>query len=165
MPDAPRVLHFAPEAALGSFIREGAVEYVTADLMRDDVDLKINIEDIDLPDASFEVIVCNHVLEHVNTPLALTELYRILVPGGTALLSFPIEEGMAETYRNPEVTTDFERLLHFGQRDHVLSFGTDIREMIRGAGFGLSEFATPPERHVDMGLALGSRIFIAKKAA
>jgi predicted SAM-dependent methyltransferase len=79
------------------------------------------MEAIDLPDASVDLIIANHVLEHVDDAKASRELSRILRPNGVLLCMVPIVEGWATTYQNPDITTDEGRMLHFGQEDHVLS--------------------------------------------
>jgi SAM-dependent methyltransferase len=157
------LLHFAPEPAITRLVRPLCSEYVTADLMRDDVDLKLDIEAIDLPDRSFDCVICSHVLEHVNDGAALGELNRILKPGGVALLMVPIVEGWDTSYEDPTVTDERARLLHFGQKDHVRRYGRDFRERVSRAGFELSEFAVGGADSVRYSIVPGIRIFIARK--
>lgn len=160
---ARRVLHFAPEAALTGVLRARAAEYVTADLMRGDVDLRLNIEAIDLEDGSFDRIVCNHVLEHVDDRKALAEIFRVLAPGGIALLSTPIVEGWARTYENPAITEPAMRVLHFGQDDHARFFGRDFRDRVSAAGFTLEEFVAEEPDVSTFGLLRGECLFLARK--
>jgi SAM-dependent methyltransferase len=157
------LLHFAPEAAITRLVRPLCEKYVTADLMRDDVDLNLDIEAIDLPDGSFDWVICSHVLEHVNDIAALGELYRILKPGGIALLMVPIVEGWETSYEDYTVTEESARLLHFGQRDHVRRYGRDFRDRVRRAGFELSEFVVGGAESVKYSIIPGIRIFIAGK--
>jgi len=91
------VLHFAPEPCVTSFVRPIAKKYLTADLDPGQCDLTLNIEAIDLPDAQFDLIICSHVLEHVDDKLALREMRRILRPGGTLALMTPVNDGI-ETF-------------------------------------------------------------------
>lgn len=91
------VLHFAPEPSLRKFLYQRAKRYITADLNPDMVDYKINIEEINQPDEHWDVIICSHVLEHVNDRLALSELNRILKIGGYLLTMVPIIEGWDKT--------------------------------------------------------------------
>jgi len=165
--DAPpanaRMLHFAPERAVESFTRAHYSEYVTADLMRDDVDLKLNIEAIDLDTGSFDAIICSHVLEHVDDAKALSEMFRVLKPGGLAILAVPIVEGWDLTYEDPTITDKAGRLLHFGQHDHVRQYGRDFRERVRRAGFELEEFVVDGAESVTYSLRLGARVFLARK--
>ncbi|WP_284162608.1 methyltransferase domain-containing protein [Frigidibacter sp. SD6-1] len=159
------VLHFAPEPQLGATIRALAGHYVTADLMRPRVDLKLNIEAMDLADDSFDRIVCCQILEHVDDRKALAEMFRVLRPGGVALLNTPVIEGWDETYENPEIDGARMRLLHFGQADHVRYYGRDLRDRITAAGFALEEFNSVEPDVSTYGLWRGERIFLARKPA
>jgi hypothetical protein len=156
-----RVIHFAAEPAVGKLVRPLSGQYETADLFKSNCDLKLNIENLDLPDRSVDTFIVSHVLEHVNDAKALPELFRCLRPGGSAIILVPIVEGWDETYENPEVKTDDERLLHFGQADHVRYYGADVRERIRSAGFALEEFEASGDETAKYGLIRGEVIFIA----
>lgn len=136
------VLHFAPEPVFEPILRGMAGTYVTADFMRTKVDLKLNIEALDLADASFDLIVAHQILEHVDHHKALAECFRCLRPGGRLVVTTPVVEAWAETYVNPAVTTARERVLHFGQKDHSRYFGRDLKDHMRAAGFELYEFVS-----------------------
>ena len=157
-------LHFAAEPLLRRKLQPMVARYASAELRTDvQADLLLNIEAIDLSDASYDRIMCNHVLEHVDDRLALAELYRVLRPGGVVFLTAPIVEGWAQSYENPDITDGTGRLLHFGQRDHIRIFDRDLRDRIRAAGFGLDEVAaTEPDVH-RYGLMRGETVFIATK--
>ncbi|WP_158284709.1 class I SAM-dependent methyltransferase [Oricola cellulosilytica] len=129
------ILHFAPEAAVTAFIAPMAGKYVTADIDGTKADISIDLEQINLPDCSYDVTICSHVLEHVDDTRAFAELHRILRPGGLLLLMTPVIWSWPETYENPGILSDTDRKLHFGQRDHVRYFGADIRERIERSGF------------------------------
>lgn len=156
------ILHFAPEKILSDRWRTDHEDYRTADLNYDS-DLRLNLEKIELPDNSEQTIVCSHVLEHVDDTKALPELFRILKPGGTAILMVPVMEGWSSSYENSEVRTQREKLLHFNQIDHVRYYGRDFRDRILAAGFRLDEIATLPEDCIKYGLMRGERIFLARK--
>lgn len=158
-----RVLHFAPESVISQVLRPEAASYIGADLDGKRAETALNMESIDLDDASMDLIVCNHVLEHVNDAKALREFYRVLASGGVALLMFPLIEGWNSTYENPSVRTPKERTLHFGQWDHVRFYGHDVRERIRSAGFELTEFTAEEPEVKRLGLSRGEKIFIATK--
>lgn len=132
------ILHFAPEPAVRSFIEPAAANYITADIDARNVDHQVNIEEIDLGDGFCDVILCSHVLEHVDDRKALAELYRVLRPGGLLLMMTPVNWAWDETYENPSITSERDRLLHFGQSDHVRYFGADILGRIETAGFDVS---------------------------
>jgi hypothetical protein len=157
------LLHFAPEPCLSKFLRPLVKQYVTADIQPGKADTTLNIEKIDLPNSTYDLIICSHVLEHVNDTIALSEIYRILRPGGRALLMTPLVEGWSKTYENLSVTGDQARELHFGQYDHLRFYGSDIRQRISDAGFCLEEFtAVEPAVH-SYGLSRGEKVFVASK--
>lgn len=160
------VLHFAPEIQMTPLIREKVLVYETADLSdKRAVTHRINIEETGLPDAAYDRIVCSHVLEHVDDAKALAEIFRMLRPGGIALLATPICEGWAETYENPAVTDAAGRRVHFGQGDHVRLYGRDFRDRVRAAGFDLAEFTAVEPDVLTYGLMRGETLFIATKPA
>lgn len=161
-PDS-EVLHFAPEEAVTAFLKPHAHTYVTADLARDDTDLKLNIEAIDCPDESFDAVVCSHVLEHVNDVRALAEIRRILRPGGVLYAMVPIIEGWAQSYEDDTIREPAERLLHFGQNDHIRRYGADFRTRITNAGFHMEEYEGTPLDCIRYSLEQGSKVFVCRK--
>jgi len=159
------ILHFAPESSVTRFVKPGSREYTTADLSPRGGDIRINIEAIDLPDAQFDVVICSHVLEHVDDRRALRELHRIVKPSGIVLLMFPIVEGWDRTYEDSSRCTEEERWQHFGQGDHVRLYGSDVRQRIVDAGFSLSEFTATQPNVIRHGLKPGEKLFVATKPA
>lgn len=142
-----RILHFAPEPVMRKIYSGLAASYLSADIAGY-ADRVLNIEAIDMPDGSWDVVVANHVLEHVDDRKALAEIRRILSPGGFAILSFPLAMTFEQTYENPAVTTRAGRDLHFGQWDHIRYYGADAAERIAAAGFAVETFsATEPDVH------------------
>jgi SAM-dependent methyltransferase len=110
--------------------------YVTADLDAPGVDMNFDLTAAPLADDSFDVIMCNHVLEHIpDDQSALRELRRILAPGGWASLMTPIL--IKTTIEDPTVTDPQERLRRFGQADHVRRYGWDYLDRLRDAGFAV----------------------------
>lgn len=164
-PGSLDILHFAPEPAVARFARPAARSYTTTDPLEPGMDRAWDITAIDCPDAQFDLILCSHVLEHVDVVPALAELRRILRPGGRALLMVPICEGLDETYENPEVTDEAGRYLHFHQPDHLRVFGRDFRDRLREAGFALREYVADGSRSAAHALTLGDRVFIAERPA
>lgn len=159
-----RVLHFAPEPELSRFVRTRAGVYETADLSQKlGVTHVLNIEATGLPDAGYDRIVCNHVLEHVDDRCALAEIFRLLKPGGLAFLSTPVIEGWTRTYENPEARTPAQRKVHFGQYDHVRFYGADLRDRIRAAGFVLEEYTAEEPDVLRYGLVRGEKLFLATR--
>src|SRR5882672_12352508 len=157
------VLHFAPEAGLASLLKKRVGRYESADIAPGRADLVLNIEAIAAPDASYDCVVCSHVLEHVDDKKALAEIYRVLKPGGVSLIMLPIIEGWAKTYENPAVVSAEERKRHYGQSDHVRYYGADVRDRIKPAGFALEEFTAEGEDVLTYALQRGEKVFIAKK--
>jgi SAM-dependent methyltransferase len=134
---ARSLLHFAPEWALSRRLRRiGALRYVTADLTQPDVDLRLDITALDLPAASFDAVLCSHVLEHVpDDAAAMRELRRIVVPGGWCLVMVPLDLGRDRTYEDPSIVAARDREQAFWQHDHVRLYAADIGDRLAGAGF------------------------------
>ncbi|MEO1686845.1 MAG: methyltransferase domain-containing protein, partial [Pseudomonadota bacterium] len=158
-----RVLHFAPETFVEDILRPLSTGYVTTDLFMPNVDQRLNIEKLDLEDASFDTVICIHVLEHVSDAAALPELLRVLRPGGTAVLDVPIAWSMDETYENEAVTSETDRLLHFGQPDHVRMYGRDFADRVAAAGFEVEHFTIPSPDAIGMGIGHGARMLLARR--
>lgn len=157
-----KILHFAPEPCVGKLLRPFARHYVTADICDPDADLKIDIEAINLPDQSFDVIACSHVLEHVDDEKALRELRRILKPGGTMLLAVPLVEAIP-IYEDATITNPLDREIHFGQHDHVRVYGSDFRDRLKSAGLTFYEYSASGKDAIENGLIMGDRIFICRQ--
>lgn len=131
-----KVLHFAPEQPfLKRFKALDNLDYTTADIDSPIADLKLDVTAIDMPDNSFDVVICNHVLEHVSdVGKAFSEIRRILKPSGWAILLVPINPDV-DTFEDPTVTDPKERARLFGQYDHVRQFGRDYESVLSQAGF------------------------------
>jgi SAM-dependent methyltransferase len=158
-------LHFAPEMAVRRFVSHLASGYVTADLHPDgETDRILNIEQIDLPDHAFEVVICSHVLEHVDDRKALAELHRIVSPNGLLLLMVPIIDSWPSTYEDPTIRTERDRLLYYGQRDHVRFYGADFPQRVRDAGFEVETFTAQEPDVSRFGLLRGETLFICARA-
>ena len=133
-----RVLHLAPERPLAERLRRlDEVEYLSGDLEPGAADRLLDLRALDLPDGHFSLILCLHVLEHVDDDRrALAELHRVLAPGGVAILQVPRRRG--PTLEDPAVTTREERRARFAQEDHVRVYGDDYPDRIRAAGFDVA---------------------------
>ena len=136
----PKLLHVAPEVALmrkfkKMYARE-AERYVTADLESPLADLHFDIQQIPLEDNSFDVVICNHILEHVESDhRALSEIRRILRPGGWAVVMSPVDLGREESFEDDSITDPAERTRLFGQYDHRRVYGRDYVERLAEVGF------------------------------
>ena len=159
-----RILHFAPEKA---FMRRmaGNALYETADLMQAGVTHQVDITDTKLPDAAYDVVMANHVLEHIpDDRAAMREMSRLLKPGGLALLSVPINASRFATYENPSLTGKPELWAHFSAHDHLRYYGLDFADRLAEAGFQVDTFRVSPEDEVKYGLLRDEWIYIARKA-
>jgi SAM-dependent methyltransferase len=137
-----RVLHVAPEQCfLDRFRKLSNLDYMTADLESPIADYHFDLHLIPFSQNHFDAILCNHVMEHVaDDRMVLSEIYRVLRPGGLAILQVPLDPGLTATYENSAITNPHEREKHFGQKDHVRLYGTDYPDRLRSAGFLVSEW-------------------------
>lgn len=136
----PRTLHIAPEVCLMRPLKRHFAgrpeQYVTADLESPLADLHFDVQAIPLADDSFDVLICNHLLEHVaDDRRAMREFFRILRPDGWGVLLSPVELDRTETYEDDTITDPEERTRIFGQYDHRRIYGTDYADRLREAGF------------------------------
>jgi len=127
---AEPILHFAPESILENEFRKIYADYRTADCYSR-ADLFLDIENIDLDSKTIKIVICNHVLEHVDDQKALSEIARVLTTDGILVCSVPLIEGWDRTYENADVKSAFERELHFGQHDHIRYYGRDFRDRLK----------------------------------
>jgi SAM-dependent methyltransferase len=136
-----KLLHFAPEQAFYKRFRKMKnLEYTTTDLNSPLADVKADICDLPFEDNSFDFILCNHVLEHIpDDTKAMEELYRILKPGGTAILQIPQDLSRENTFEDNSITSRKERAKIFGQYDHVRVYGRDYFDKLRSIGFKVQE--------------------------
>lgn len=136
-----KVLHFAPEQAFYKrFRKQTNLDYTTTDLNSPLADVKADICNLPFSDESFDFILCNHVLEHIpEDTIAMQELFRILRPGGTAILQIPQDLNRAKTFEDDTITDPSQRAKIFGQYDHVRVYGRDYFQKLRSVGFKVEE--------------------------
>jgi SAM-dependent methyltransferase len=158
-----KTLHFAAETCITRFVKPLVSEYVTADI-EPGRDLVLNIENIALPNSSFDAIICFHVLEHVDDRKALAELRRILRPDGFLFLMFPVAAGWAKTYEDSAITDPKDREVYFGQANHVRIFGADAEDRIASTGFVLTQFTATGPDSVTFSISPGEKLFIARRS-
>lgn len=131
------VLHFAPQIGEKRFYRSlPNLHYVTADYL-DVEDVQLDLTALALPDDSWDVLFVYHILEHIiDDQKAMQEMYRVLRPGGMALLQVPLEIGRTEIYEDATITSAKERKKAFGQWDHVRRYSAaGFQERLEAAGF------------------------------
>lgn len=132
------VLHFAPERFLSRWLAGlGLRRHVMADLIpRQPGVVPINIQAIPYEDESFDWVIANHVLEHVDDDQeALREIFRVLRPGGSAVLQTPYSARLSVTFEDPGIATPDLREFAYGQGDHVRLYGQDIFRRFESVGF------------------------------
>ena len=132
------VLHFAPERILAARISNAKpARYVKADLFPTAADTtREDISKLSFGDRTFGVVIANHVLEHVaDDRAAMKEIFRVLQPGGLAVLQTPYCDKLTRTFEDERIRDDAGRLQAFGQEDHVRLYGRDLFSRLQGAGF------------------------------
>jgi SAM-dependent methyltransferase len=136
-----KVLHFAPEQAFYKrFRKQKNLDYTTTDLNSPLADVKADICNLPFKDNEFDVILCNHVLEHIpGDTKAMQELYRILKKGGMAILQIPQDLSRETTFEDNSIIDRKERAKIFGQYDHVRIYGRDYFDKLRSVGFTVVE--------------------------
>ncbi len=148
-----RVLHFAPENQLSRWIKSlGPALYIKADLFPVSPDIrKVDLLDIPFGDTEFDIVIANHVLEHVSDDMrALKELQRVLKPGGFAVLQTPYCRGLSDVVEDCMVVSADARRELYGQEDHVRLYGAGIYDRFKSSGL-ISESKTHQELlpHID----------------
>ncbi|UXX79654.1 methyltransferase domain-containing protein [Reichenbachiella carrageenanivorans] len=136
------VLHIAPELCfIKRFEKIHRDQYITADLESPLAKVKMDIHEMPFEDNRFDVAFCNHVMEHVADDIqSMKEIYRVLKPGGWAIIQIPIFHPVPEvTFEDDTVTDPKEREKLFGQDDHVRLYGKDYPDRLRQAGFTVVE--------------------------
>lgn len=146
------VLHMAPEQCFyGRFKKLKNLNYLCGDLYSPLADIKFDLHDIPLEDNRFDVILCNHVLEHVEDDhRCMQELCRVLKPGGFAILQVPIDYSREETYEDPSITSPEDREKHFWQKDHLRLYGKDYPKKLEAAGFTVVQENMASEMPTDL---------------
>lgn len=137
LPEKVKVLHFAPEYFISKkLIQYDHIDYVSTDLCSSLAMVKFDITDIPYKDNLFNVILCSHVLEHVEDDRkAMQELFRVLKKGGWAILQVPIDRSRHETFEDPNINTPEDRLRFYGEPDHMRFYGLDYKDKLEKAGF------------------------------
>ncbi len=139
MTSRPRLLHIAPEVSLMRHFERlyrGSDDYLTADLESPLAAMHFDVQHIPLDDASVDVVICNHLFEHVEDDRrAMRELYRVMRPGGWGIMMVPEDRGRATTFEDDTITDAAERTRLFGQYDHRRLYGRDYDDRLREAGF------------------------------
>ncbi|MFX1383366.1 MAG: class I SAM-dependent methyltransferase [Promethearchaeota archaeon] len=164
-----KVLYFAPNKILLSIFKKlSNIEYITADLISPLAMINTDIMELIFEENSFDVILCSHVLEHVNDDiLAMRELYRVLKPNGWAIIQSPIDFSLKKTIESSKEMTQNERRELFGEEDHFRIYGVDYKDRLEKAGFKVkidNVFNILNEKFIStLGLDRGEKIYICFK--
>ena len=126
--------------SISLFKKQQNLDYTTADLNSPWADVKMDVHNIPFDDESFDVIMCNHVLEHVeDDKKVMNEFYRVMKKNGWGIFQVPIDMNREETFDDPSITDPREREKHFWQADHVRLYGKDYGKKLQEAGFDVIE--------------------------
>jgi SAM-dependent methyltransferase len=163
------ILHVAPELNLSKKMLEfGFKKYVCGDLYTDGYSYPKYVQNINLlhlpfNDNSFDLVICNHVLEHIPTDqVAMKEISRVMKTGGKAILQVPISKNTEKTFEDFSVTEPKQRELVFGQFDHVRIYGQDYSKRLEECGFKVTRVNISAE-FAKYGLNKDEDIFIVEK--
>lgn len=168
-----RILHAAPEECFHYLFNNGKTVYVCCDIEPERYSyyaspIFMDLTNITFPENAFDLILVSHILEHIpDDSKALSELYRVLAPGGIAILQVPVSLKLDKTYEDFSIVTPEEKLEKFGQRDHVRIYAMDYVDRIKSAGFMVELIpatAYAQAKHFDkLMLELKEQLFIARK--
>ncbi len=136
-----KMLHIAPEQCFYKLFKSMPnLDYTTGDYNSPIADVHFDLHQAPFEDNSFDIVFCNHVLEHVtDADQCMRELHRIMRPGGWGIFQVPIDMTRALTYEDPSITSPEEREKHFWQKDHLRLFGRDYKDRLSAAGFEVTE--------------------------
>jgi SAM-dependent methyltransferase len=135
-----KMLHIAPEQCFYKLFKAMKnLTYTTGDYNSPIADVHFDLHKAPFEDNSFDVIFCNHVLEHVEDDAqCMRELYRIMKPGGWGIFQVPLDVTREKTYEDKSITSEADREIHFWQKDHVRLFGLDYKDRLSVAGFNVT---------------------------
>jgi SAM-dependent methyltransferase len=147
-----KILHFAPEKQIYDILKKQKdTAYYPCDLFPKNGMIKVDATDIPFKDDVFDFVIINHVMEHIPDELrALRELYRVLKPSGTVVLSVPICCDLEETFEDSSIVTPEDRDKYYGQKDHVRLYGRDYIQRFSQSGFDITEYSPNKEMNEDM---------------
>lgn len=165
-----KMLHIAPEQCFYKLFKaQKNLEYTTGDYNSPIADIHFDLHNAPFKDNTFDVIFCNHVLEHVeDSHQCMKELYRIMKPGGWGIFQVPLDTTHETTLEDKSIVTEEDREKHYWQKDHVRLFGLDYKDKLAAAGFNVTvdDFVNTirPELQERYRLPKGEMIYLCRKA-
>ena len=167
------ILHFAPAESLYYLLKPGKYNYICADIEPERYSyyakaVYADMTHLDYTADSFDLVIANHVLEHIpDDILAMKEVYRVLKPGGQAILQVPFSEKIDKTFEDWSITKPEERLKVFGQKDHVRIYGKDYFDRLKSVGFRIEIFDAKSDPDIPslnkLALDPRERVFVVHK--
>lgn len=164
-----QVLDFAPSRLIDEYLKSKKIQYRSADLLIDNVDDKVDITNMTIyEDNKFDFFICSHILEHVDDDsMALSELFRVLKPGGRGILMTPIIDKNGVQDEDPKIKSINERWRRFAQDDHVRLYQKDVfLKRVETAGFKVSQYdykSLGLWSIIKNGITLKSKLYIVEK--
>jgi SAM-dependent methyltransferase len=169
-----KLLLIAPEESLHNiFKKKLGKNYVCGDLLPERYSyyakpMKIDLTSIEFANNSFDIIICNHVLEHIpDDRKAMQEILRVLKPSGFAMLQVPVSLKLKETFEDWTITTPEDRLKNFGQKDHVRVYSMDYVDRLKSVGFQVEVIPSLEYKHLanfdKLMLDMKEQLFVARK--
>lgn len=167
-----RVLHLAPERGIERRLRElPVVDYISADLDASLASERVDVVDMPYADASFDLVICSHVLEHVvDDRAAIGEMYRVLRPGHMAIIILPIRSARTEEYIDPSPTpAHADGYRRSARHEHVRAIGADYPDRLRAVGFDVDviDYAAsmPDPEQARFGIEPGQPFYVCSRPA
>lgn len=160
----PRILDFSPSRSIYRVLKKGRYQYTSSDLSGNFLaDVKYDITKIDAADHQYDLIICYHILEHIDDDRkAMQELHRVLNAGGSCIIQTPFREGAI--YEDPTITSPEEREKHFGQDDHVRIYAVEgLKSRLEGAGFAVDVRTFSESLENDHGFNVEETVLICRK--
>ncbi len=169
--ETPKLLHIAPEVTLIKRLKrayhQNPQDYITADLESPLATMHFDVQDIPLPNEFADVIICNHIMEHIpDDRKAMRELHRVMKSGGWGVILSPIEYNRAETFEDDSITDPKLRTKIFGQYDHRRIYGRDYAQRLEECGFeveAIEYYNTLPIEKRELYALTNETIYIVRK--